>query len=117
MDYCQKCHYNDNFSSVVCDQCNDGYYISSDKTCKRCKEYIYIENGRCRVCSDNDTNYDSCYCYSGYVLNPNKTCSYCSNCILKEDKTTYCIQCYSGTFIEENKCLICSGGCSTCYLD
>ena len=123
MPYCQKCHYNDNYSGKECDQCDGGYYISSDKTCKRCKEYIYIENGYCRVCSDNDTDYEksTCYCYSHSVLNPNKTCSYCgngcNNCILKEDKTPYCLSCNSGTFEEENKCLICSGGCSTCYLD
>ena len=121
MNNCKKCHYTDKYSKKECDECDYNYYLTYNKTCKKCKEYVYIEHGYCRVCSDNETDYDTCYCYSNSVLNPNNSCSYCgegcNHCILKEDKSPYCLSCDSGTFEEENKCLICSIGCRTCILD
>ena len=125
MEHCKKCHYNNSLINE-CEECDNGYYLSSNKTCQKCHQYVEIGHGYCTICSDNinDYDYDSriyCYCYSDSVLNLNKTCSYCgegcNNCILKEDNTPFCISCSSGTFISENKCLICPKGCSTCEID
>ena len=124
MDHCLKCEFTDDYSNKTCIQCESDYYLSSDQTCKRCHHNIYIGNGYCTVCSDNETDLESaisCYCYSNSALNENKTCSFCNegciNCIIREDKTPYCLQCRSGTFVKENECLICPEGCNTCILD
>ena len=124
MDHCLKCEFTDDYSNKTCIQCESDYYLSSDQTCKRCHHNIYIGNGYCTVCSDNETDLESaisCYCYSDFALNENKTCSFCNegciNCIIREDKTPYCLQCCSGTFVKENECLICPEGCNTCILD
>ena len=120
MDNCKKCYYNENYTKEF-EECNSYYYLSSDKTCKNCK-YKSIGYGYCTVCSDNITDYESttCNCYSDSVLNLNKSCIYCgqgcNHCILKDDKP-YCLTCSSGTFIDDNKCLICPSVCSKCIID
>ena len=124
MDHCLKCQFTDDYTNKVCLECESDYYLSSNKTCNRCHHDIYNGGGYCTVCSDNQTDLlsaENCYCYSDYFLNENNTCSNCgrgcSRCISKEDKTPYCLECSSGTFIKENVCLTCPGGCSKCILD
>ena len=121
MDNCLKCRFNG--SNQECFECESNYYLSSDKTCKRCHEYVDINGGYCRVCSDNLTDLESaeCFCYPSYILNENNTCSYCiegcSKFIYDKDNIPYCIDCTSGYVLYEKKCLSCPDGCYSCYLD
>ena len=78
MRYCKICHYNENYTVSVCDKCDDGYYISSNGECKDCSN-IYISGGKCDICSDNKTDYNSrkCWCDNGYALVGNFNCIKC----------------------------------------
>ena len=95
MQNCIECRYTTDYSNMECLKCESNYYLSTEKTCKRCHDDVYISNGYCKVCSDNLTDLESanCNCYGGYFLNKNNTCSPCSNdcsrCILLEDDSLY----------------------------
>ena len=122
---CNKCHFEGEDQHGVCDICQYDYYLNSEKTCSSCY-YIDIEGGWCKICSDNETDYNSgyCYCDYGYVKIDNHTCTecpeHCANCEYdKEKKTTQCKSCYSGYALDnsEGKCFECEEGCSSCYVN
>ena len=152
-----SCHYNYN-SKVECDECVDNHYIGSNGQCKKCRN-IYPTGGKCVICSDDDTDYDSdsCFCYDHYTkvgqshcercpknclfcnynytlnstkcldcddnygLNKDKFCTYCGSgcktCSFNKNNEANCTQCYSGTFLDKNECLICNEGCSKCKIN
>ena len=66
MDHCIKCHYNDDYTKKICEQCWPGFYLSNGE-CKICR-HVKIEGGYCLVCSDNDSDIKPyyCWCESGY---------------------------------------------------
>ena len=70
MKNCIKCHFTGENLKTECDKCKYGYYIDSNKNCKECRYPIMIQNGRCRICSDNDNDYNlrKCYCDKNYTL-------------------------------------------------
>ena len=112
-----ECIYTADYSNMECLKFESNYYLSIDKTCKRCHERVYISNWYCTVCSDNLTDLESanCYCDGGYFLNKNNTCSPCSkgcySCILSEDESTYCLDCNFGYVLNNNECLKCQEKC------
>ena len=123
MDFCLRCHFNEDYSKTECDKCIFKYYLDPEKKCKRCK-YIGIENGVCRVCSENNTDFNSgpCWCYSGYTKSSHSTCVKCpDNCPFckynKEANQTECIRCKIGyTLNPEKTCTSCGDGCEYCFL-
>lgn len=123
MENCIKCHYNA-YLDQECEKCKYGYYLTSDKTCKKCDKK-YINNGYCYVCSDDPNNYapEECYCYINYGLNENKSCSYCEDnncidCLIYSDNNIKCTSCSSGSTLseEKKKCLKCSLYCDDCII-
>ena len=122
---CSKCHFEGEDQHEVCDICQGGYYLNSEKICSSCY-YIDIDGGSCKICSDDVTDYNSgyCYCASGYEKIDNHTCIKCSdNCVNceynKENKTTQCKNCDIGYALNrsEGKCLECEKGCRSCYIN
>ena len=119
--YCSKCHYDDNIKNI-CDQCYDGFYLA-DNTCKKCRT-VNIANGKCRVCSDDETDYNSgpCWCHSNYTQSSHSTCISCpENCPYCEynqaTQKTECLRCYPGFAVNsEKKCTSCGDGCEYCFL-
>ena len=82
MEHCKSCHFNNN-SNPECDDCYTYYYKSSDGNCKHCYN-VDIIGGRCQICSDNDTDYESgsCLCDQGYTKVGLSHCERCpDNCI------------------------------------
>ena len=112
LDHCIKCHYNDDYSDKICEQCNYGFYPSNGK-CKMCK-YIRIVGGICLVCSENvgDYNRNLCWCKNGYQKgkNPNPICFQCPTGCKKCENPTKCIDCYSNCEKDGNYNCICNGG-------
>ena len=123
MNNCKKCNYNNNYSKTECEECYDGYYLSSNKTCEKCKE-INIRNGYCTVCSDNKKDYKSedCRCNSYYTKKDNLTCvkcpSFCNSCNFNISKNiTECKNCDHNYILNYNKtCSYCGDGCNSCKL-
>jgi len=124
INYCKKCHY-DLYNNQVCDQCNEGYYLGSNKTyCKNCKAPIKINNGICTICSDNKDVYESssCFCDLFYTITNHSTCIKCpDNCPFCEynNKTNKveCLKCEPGyTLNPEKECTNCGNGCQYCTL-
>ena len=121
---CVKCHFEPN-GREVCDKCVDNYYVNNGKTCTKCHYPVYISGGRCKVCSDDLTKYNTGYCtcdigYTATSLYSCTSCSaHCSNCNYnKETKTTHCNRCYAGfTLDSKGVCRSCGYGCAYCYLD
>ena len=120
---CQKCHYNEN-SIQECDKCNNGFYFNNNKECIKCKDPKRIDNGFCRVCSDNENDYESgeCWCDKYYTLKDHSTCINCPNncsyCIYnKETNNAECIRCNSSYTLNSQKtCTYCGDGCEYCNL-
>ena len=75
---CDECHYEENNDEAICDKCSDNAYNNSYGKCQECR-WIDIEGGYCKVCSDNDTEYEegSCRCGDGYKLFDNSKCLLC----------------------------------------
>ena len=120
---CEKCHYTDNYTKQECDKCVENYYIAKDEKCKQCY-WVYISNydGRCQVCSDNETDYinDSCWCYDGYSLIEGPKClkcpDKCHECLYNNTiNDTICLRCYNSYTLNENKkCIYCGNECRYC---
>jgi len=123
-DYCNKCIFSKDKNSI-CDKCYEGFYLNSENECKKCKNNIIVQNGVCRVCSDDETDYKSgnCTCNSYYTLNDDSICvscpDNCSQCIYnKISKKTECINCDSGYVVNDKKtCSFCGKGCEYCSLN
>ena len=125
MDKCKSCHYNNN-SRAECDECVNDYYKSSNGECKKCRN-IYFTGGKCYICSDNDTDYDSyssyCYCHEGYTQFRNGTCEKCPSCCSVCDfnvslNSTQCRICRENYVLNKDKeCIYCGYGCIRCSID
>ena len=119
---CEECHYEDNYNKTVCDKCFDGYYRDLNGQCKQCRT-SYIDNGYCIICSDNGTDYDSCYCDYDSVKIGDSNCTKCpDNCdrceINNRTNSIECLSCSYPYIINSNKdCIKCSDGCNSCTLD
>ena len=87
--------------------CYSGFTKVGQSSCESCPN-------NCKSCQYNYTlNATQCSnCYDNYGLNKDKTCTYCGNgcqeCSINETNEANCTLCYSGTFLEYNKCLICN---------
>ena len=123
-EYCEKCHFSEDQISI-CDKCYEGFYLNSENKCQKCKNNIIIPNGVCRICSDNENDYNSgnCSCNSYYALNDDSICVPCPhNCpyceFNKFSKKTECIKCDSGFVVNNNKtCSFCGEGCEYCIIN
>ena len=124
MEYCEKCHFNEN-GNKECDKCEYGFYLLSDKTCQKCNK-VSIPNGYCRVCSNDLTNYNSGYCWCEnlfYTIKEHSTCEACpENCPYCEynekNGKTECKSCSEGYTINSQKtCSKCDDGCKYCKFD
>ena len=121
--YCKKCHYESDYNSV-CDECYDGFYLDNYNYCQKCNGPVEIENGFCRICSDDLTDYESgpCWCNDYYTLGSHSTCVRCpDNCPYCEyNKVTNkaeCISCDPGYALNSEKtCTSCGMGCEYCFL-
>ena len=105
-----------------CDRCERRYYKNSEGKCEFCY-YSYIYGGYCKVCSDNETEYDTCFCdeENGYTKNGNTSCIECpygcSTCKYKNN-ITQCTNCYPNFALDSDKnCTECCEGCNECVLD
>lgn len=122
---CDVCHYNEN-DDVECDNCTYFYYKNSEGKCKQCR-YIINKDGReCKVCSDDDKDYDedSCGCPYGSTFDDDKlSCVECSagcwSCRYNNnEKDTECLYCFDRYTLNSNKkCIYCGEGCNYCFLD
>ena len=82
---CEKCHYDNSNSKVICDKCPEEYsYNSNEKKCemKNCEEYPEISEG-CIICEEKLEKYLS-----------SKTCQKCKPGYLKTKKGQ-CLSCKS----------------------
>ena len=119
---CEKCHFNN--TRAECDKCVDGYYKDSNGYCKQCYT-SYIRGGRCLICSDNETDYESgnCWCDSGYYLSGHSKCESCPNrcsyCQINNiTNNIECLDCFSHYALNPNNtCIFCGEGCAHCELD
>lgn len=123
MNNCLKCHFNEDYTNTLCDECEEGYYVNSDNTCSKCKNVI-IPNGNCKVCSDNeqDINSKTYSCNQYYVLvgtNCIKCPDNCPYCEYNEvKKETECARCKDNYIINSNKkCTYCGENCDFCKLN
>ena len=124
-DYCLKCHYyKENSYDNICDECQVGYYFGNDKKCKKCNYPIKINNGYCKVCSDNLKDYQLgiCWCDLYHTKKDHSTCVKCpENCPyceynIKTNKLE-CLICDSGYALNSIKnCTYCGDGCEYCSL-
>ena len=118
---CKKCHFEgDTDSNVVCDECMDGYYVNSYKTCSYCSSST-MTGGYCYRCPP-DSIPEYCRCESRYVL-VGYSCENCpDNCDeCKYNSTTnssVCTYCKSGYALNSTKdCVYCGDGCKTCNIN
>lgn len=116
ISHCHKCKFSDD--NQECIQYEANFYLSNDGTCKSCSQSL-INYGYYINSSDNNSNLSSCYCsYSNYAINENKIYSPCvegcNYCYINENNISECLRYKSGKFKNENECLICPRGCSTC---
>ena len=123
MNNCLKCHFNENYTSTLCDECEEGYYVNNENICSKCKN-VNIPNGNCKVCSDNeeDINSKTYSCNQYYVLVGENcikcpdNCPYCEYNEIK--KETECIRCKENYIINANKkCTYCGENCEFCKLN
>ena len=74
-----------------------------------CNYNYTLNSTKCLDCDDN------------YGLNKDKICTYCGSgcktCSFNKNNEANCTQCYSGTFLDKNECLICNEGCSKCKIN
>ena len=92
----------------MCTTCDDGYYLSeNNETCHSCPY-------GCSSCASSDSctacNYD-------YILRGSK-CLSCSSidpeCSTCDESLTTCTKCSDKSYLFNNTCLGCSGGCNAC---
>ena len=124
MDRCDSCHYPDGSSEPVCDECWPGYYVNQENKCSECK-LIYITNGQCTICSDNENDEENSECICDYRYTKKddnscipcpENCDYCQYDATKE--TTKCTGCAPGSYFnDDNTCTDCGEECAECYLD
>ena len=77
---CTKCHYNENYTETICDECDNKYYLNEEGECQQCQRKN-INGGTCYICSENGTEYDFCECQNGYVKVGDFQCYECpENC-------------------------------------
>ena len=108
----------DNYTNYEAGECSCFFRYTKvgHSTCMECK------NG-CNNCEYNQkTNDTECKrCDGGYVMNSDKNCIYCgkgcSSCNLDKENNINCSSCFSGIFLEFNKCLICDYHCSKCIIN
>ena len=123
MNNCLKCHFNEDYTSTLCDECKEGYYVDSTNACSKCKN-VDIPNGNCKICSDNeqDINSKTYSCNQYYVLvgtNCIKCPDNCPYCEYNEvKKETECTRCKENYIINSNrKCTYCGENCDFCKLN
>ena len=122
--YCEKCSFNPDFNEQTCYECSKGYFLNSEGECQRCY-YQVIEEGLCHICSENSTNFNSCFCKDGYALTEENKCVKCDeNCSLctynVEKKEMECLRCdksYNYVLDSNHKCVYCGKRCGVCTLD
>ena len=119
---CLKCHYDDIFNESICDQCYEGYYLDTKGKCQSCW-YNQIDNGYCYICSENASQFNTCYCNSGSIkvgeMNCLKCPENCDKCSYNDEtKETECSKCNSYYALSSNKaCIYCGDFCNTCSLN
>ena len=125
---CTKCHFvGDEGTESECDECSDGFYLTSSKTCIPCEEHFYSANGNvyCYICSKDflEINPDDCYCVDGESLIPDKCVACPPNCekceYNQENNRIECLRCNPTYKLNNEKnCEKCSiKGCQNCALD
>ena len=120
---CASCHYLENSNKAVCDICDYDYYVRNGN-CIRCGR-SYINNGYCRICTDDPTDYDHiyCYCNSYYTHNTPRTCVRCPNscswCTYDQSLgRTRCRSCFRGFAVNsQGYCTYCGIGCLHCSIN
>ena len=120
---CAQCHYLENSSNSVCDRCYYDYYLQNGK-CVECRK-IYINGGKCRYCTDFDTDYQNIYCSCNRFYTKSSVtscmrcpynCDYCQyNQILGRAECKSCLTGYALT--SQGLCKYCGKGCKFCTLD
>lgn len=96
--------------------CDLFYTQKTHSTCVQCPQ-------NCLYCEYNQkTNKTECIQWdSEYTLNSEKTWIFCGEgceyCPLSDNSETKCVQCFSGTFSSNNKCLVFPDNCKTCDYD
>ena len=126
--YCRKCNYtnfNDYYDSI-CYECENGFYIdqNDNRYCKKCKDPVEIANGFCRICSDDENDYESgqCWCNKYYTLKSHSNCvkcpDHCPYCEYNQKTNkAECLSCDPGyTINSEKSCSYCGNGCNQCSL-
>ena len=120
---CAQCHYLENSSNSICDRCYYDYYLKNGK-CVECRK-ININGGKCRYCTDIETDYQNiyCSCNSYYTKRNVTTCIHCpDNCISCEYRQNFgravCKSCLTGhALTSQGLCKYCGKGCQYCSLD
>ena len=118
-EFCEMCHFNEDFTDKICDKCIYGFYTDSKGKCKKCQD-VAIEHGGCIVCSDDVTDYKSgfCTCFDGYRKVGHSKCDYyhsrCTNYVYYPGEDPICIRCDSEKVLHKNKCIDCPIGCTIC---
>ena len=121
---CLECHYPEGSNEAVCDRCKYNYYVRNGNTCIECIKKD-ISGGYCRVCTDDETDYEHiyCYCKKYYTQDTPRTCIHCPNFC---DWCTYdqslgrvrCLNCLSYSVLNsQGTCTYCGKGCVHCSLD
>ena len=121
--FCSQCHFYENTTKSVCDQCYYDYYLSGEN-CKRCLHYG-IYGGYCRRCTDDITDYDNifCYCNATYYQSSPRECTKCPtgcrSCVYDESlKGPRCLSCYSNYALNRRgTCTYCGVGCGFCSIN
>ena len=111
-------------NDTICDGgCLDGYYSKSERKCVNCRTKS-IPYGSCRVCSDNDTEIDTCFCKKGSAYKGNLECvpcpDGCDSCFYnKLTHITECNGCNNRRFTLklDSKCTYCGYYCQNCDYD
>ncbi|EWS75215.1 leishmanolysin family protein (macronuclear) [Tetrahymena thermophila SB210] len=92
-----------------CLSCNDGFFLDGTK-CSAC-------SSPCKTCDSSSTKCLSCVANYTYDSSKN-TCSpicdsSCKNCSKPNDPNA-CTSCNDGSFLDGNKCTVCTSPCKTC---
>ena len=125
LNLCEVCHYDDINGKAICDKCVDRAYNNSTGECSLCKEYVYIDGGYCRICSDNETDYEkgTCWCSGGFTLINNSICfpcpDGCSECDYNsKTDSSICKKCFENYVMDDEKnCISCENDCKYCSLN
>ena len=105
---CKDCSSN----YLKCVDCNNLYYLYSNKVCQ-----IMCEDINCETCS----SYSNCStCYTGYYVSSGKCYKYtntkCDSNCLKCDISNACTQCKTGYYLSSANCYLCPSNCDYCYV-